>query len=52
MLSKLWATYEMNLWERKVHRAFNCNLAFQTGLIRGSARHKSILEQMFQPKYV
>ena len=28
MLSKLWATYEMNFWERKLHGAFKvfkCN---------------------------
>ena len=30
MLSKLWATYEMNFWERKVHGAFKCNLTFLT----------------------
>ena len=24
MLSKLWATYEMNFWERKVHGASKC----------------------------
>ena len=52
MLSKLWATYEMNFWERKVHGAFKCNLTFLTWQIRGLARHKSILQQMFQPKYV
>ena len=52
MLSKLWATYEMNFWERKVHGAFKCNLTFLTWQIRGLARHKLILQQMFQPKYV
>ena len=52
MLSKLWATYEMNFWERKIHGALECNLTFQTLELRGSARHKSILQQMFQPKYV
>ena len=52
MLSKLWATYEMNFWERKVHGAFKCNLTFLTWQIRGSARHKSILQQVFQPKYI
>ena len=30
MLSKLWATYEMNLWERKIHGALECNLTFLT----------------------
>ena len=25
MLSILWATYEMNFWERKIHRAVECN---------------------------
>ena len=30
MLSKLWATYEMNFWERKVYGAFKCNLTFLT----------------------
>ena len=30
MLSKLWATYEMNFWERKIHRALECNLTFLT----------------------
>ena len=52
MLSKLWATYEMNFWERKIHRALECNLTFLTRQSRGSERHKSILQQMFQPKYV
>ena len=37
MLSKLWATYEMNFWERKIHEAFKCNLTFLTWQIRGSA---------------
>ena len=50
ILSKLWATYEMNFWERKVHGAFKCNLTFLTWQIRGSAPHKSIPQQMFQPK--
>ena len=52
MLSKLWATYEMNFSERKIHGAFKCNLTFLTLQIRGSARDKSILQQMFQPKYI
>ena len=30
MLSKLWATYEMNFWERKIHEALECNLTFLT----------------------
>ena len=30
MLSKLWATYEMNFWERKIHGASKCNLTFLT----------------------
>ena len=30
MLSKLWATYEMNFCERKIHGALECNLTFQT----------------------
>ena len=42
----------MNFWERKVHGAFKCNLTFLTRQIRGSARHKSILQQMFRPKYI
>ena len=25
MLSKLWATHEMNFWEHKIHRALECN---------------------------
>ena len=29
-LSKLWATFEMNFWESKVHGAFKCNLTFLT----------------------
>ena len=29
-LSKLWATHEMNFWERKVHGAFKCALTFLT----------------------
>ena len=28
MLSKLWATYEVNFWERKIHRALEGNLTF------------------------
>ena len=52
MFSKLWATSEMNFWERKIHGALECNLTFLTWQLRGSARHKSILQQMFQPKYV
>ena len=53
MLSKLWATYEMSFWERKIHGAFKCNLTFLTWQIRGSARHKSILQaEVFQPKYI
>ena len=52
MLSKLWATYEVNFWERKIHRALEGNLTFLYRQSRGSARHKSILQQMFQPKYV
>ena len=42
----------MNFSERKVHGAFKCNLTFLTLQVRGSARHKSILQQMFQPKYI
>ena len=42
----------MNFWERKIHGAFKCNLTFLTWQIRSLARHKSILQQMFQPKYV
>ena len=38
----------MNFWERKVHGAFKCNLTFLTWQIRGSALHKSILQQMFE----
>ena len=30
MLSELWATYEINFWERKIHGAFECNLTFLT----------------------
>ena len=30
MLSKLWATSEMNFWERKIHGALECNLTFLT----------------------
>ena len=30
MLSKLWATNEMNFWERKTHGALQCNLTFLT----------------------
>ena len=26
MLFKLWATYEMNFWERKIQGALECNL--------------------------
>ena len=51
MLSKLWATYEMNFGERKIHRALEFNLTFLTRRSRGSVWHKSFLQQMFQPKY-
>ena len=40
MLSKLWATCEMNFWERKIHRALECNLTFLTRRSRGSAVHQ------------
>ena len=30
MLSNLWATYEMDFWERKIHGALECNLTFLT----------------------
>ena len=30
MLSKLWATYEMNFWERKIYGALECNLTSLT----------------------
>ena len=26
MLSKLWATYEMNVWERKIYGALECTV--------------------------
>ena len=52
MLSKLWATTEMNFWGRKIHGTRECNLTFLPWELRGSARHKSILQQMFQLKYV
>ena len=52
MLSKLWGTYEMNFGERKIHGALECNLTFLTWQLRGSERNKSILQQMFQRKYV
>ena len=42
----------MNFWERKVHGAFKCNLTFLNWQIKGSPRHNSILQQMFQPNYV
>ena len=46
-LSKLWATYEMNFWERKIHGAFKCNLTFLTWQIRGSARHNQSSNKCF-----
>ena len=30
MLSKFWATYEVNFGERKIHRALEYNLTFLT----------------------
>ena len=30
ILSKLWATYEMNFWERKIHGVRESNLTFLT----------------------
>ena len=32
----------MNFWERKIHRALECNLTFLFPQSRGLARHKSI----------
>ena len=34
MLSKLWATYEMNFWERKIHRALECKFDLSDSTVK------------------